>query len=291
MAEPHLARFRQTLKSAIQARQAETASARQIIYDAMEKALERSAATHPERHAAVDLASLRLSLKNAIVSVEDDCSDSSLSAGADWAVATEGGRITTVTEQKGQPAKRTERPRGPIRMFGLLGVIVAAVIGYSLFSRGLPSQAGAADFEVFGQIPLASRKGFTVVPNQQGDFVTLAATPDATVKEEVSIGAFLVLPTELEEKFSGRQVAIDINVRSSPKSGAEHFLAAYFTGGVGNSGWQEFRLDGEFSQTTFEFKVPERKGEPGKDYLGFIPGKLGHGGSVDIRSVKVRVLD
>lgn len=172
---------------------------------------------------------------------------------------------------------------------GLLGVITLTVAGYFLLDHGFASRAGGAEFEVSGKIPLVARKGFTVVADEDG-FARLSATSDATVKDEVGVGAFLQLSSELEEKFSGRQVAIDISARSSLENGADHLSAAYFTQGVGNSGWRELPLESEFSRATFEFKVPERKGEPGKDFLGLVPGKLGQGGSVDIRSVQIRIL-
>jgi hypothetical protein len=292
VAEPQLARFRQTLKTAIQTRQAETASARQVIYDAMEKAFERSVVAHPERYAAVDLTSLRLSLRNAIKSVEDDHREISLPVAAAGTidVGLEDLRLAAETGKKTVSAETAAKPRRLMWPLTALGVVVAAVFASFLLSQNLPSRAGGAEFEVSGQIPLIARKGFSVAADKQGGFTRLSWTSEATVKDKIGIGAFLQLSSELEENFSGKQIAIDISARSSPQNGADHLSAAYFTQGVGNSGWRELPLESEFSPATFEFKVPERKGEPGKDYLGLVPGKLGQGGSVDIQSVQIRIL-
>lgn len=94
-------------------------------------------------------------------------------------------------------------------------------------------------------------------------------TQPVSQTERSSAGATSGLSFAIDETFetlaSGQQVTVEISARLS--SNDMEFVAAYSTNEVGNSGWQRFAANTEFSVYTFEYNVPQMRA--GRlDYVG-----------------------
>lgn len=115
-------------------------------------------------------------------------------------------------------------------------------------------------------------------------------TPPEAQAERYSHGPTSGLSFALDDTFeglaSGQLVTVEISARQT--DGPIDFVAAYSTNDVGNSGWQRFTANSEFSAYTFEFNVPPmRAGQ--LDYVGVeLPAEYADG-TLEIQWIRISV--
>lgn len=117
-----------------------------------------------------------------------------------------------------------------------------------------------------------------------------AITQPISQTERSSAGATSGLSFAIDETFealaSGQQVTVEVSARLS--SDDMEFVAAYSTNEVGNSGWQRFTANTEFSVYTFEYNVPQMRA--GRlDYVGVeLPAEYPDG-TLELQWIRISV--
>ena len=106
-----------------------------------------------------------------------------------------------------------------------------------------------------------------------------------------SAGVFGTLSPNYEEAFGGRTLEITITARAASVDPLEEFSAGYFTAGDGDSGWRKFTLTDEFTDHIFTFTTKPPKGKPGNDYVGIWPGEDGKSDKMELKSIRIMVVD
>lgn len=104
-------------------------------------------------------------------------------------------------------------------------------------------------------------------------------------------GIFAPLGPDYERAFSDRKLRLTVTARSSRINGLESFDMAYFTAGAGDSGWKRRTLSPDWSDYTLEFKPGLRTADPDLDYFSIWPGETGEALSMDVKRMRVDVLD
>jgi hypothetical protein len=104
-------------------------------------------------------------------------------------------------------------------------------------------------------------------------------------------GVFASIGPDYERAFGGRKLRLTITARASRTNGLDGFDMAYFTAGAGDSGWKprELTLDWADYEMTFTPGVPG-EGEP-RDFFSIWPGTTAEQRFMDIRKMRVDVLD
>lgn len=105
-----------------------------------------------------------------------------------------------------------------------------------------------------------------------------------------SAGVFGTLGPNYEAGFGGHDLEITITARAGRDKPLKEFKAGYFTVGVGDSGWQDFILSANFEDYIFNFTANPPKGKPGNDFVGIWPGDEGKSDTMELKSIKIRVL-
>jgi hypothetical protein len=96
--------------------------------------------------------------------------------------------------------------------------------------------------------------------------VAAGALPDAP-----ELGPHFRLAPDIELHFSGRRIRVTVRMRPGETRGAVEAQANYSAGRVGESGWQPFNLQPDFTDFSFEYDVPPMSGEQGVDYVAVRP--------------------
>lgn len=105
-----------------------------------------------------------------------------------------------------------------------------------------------------------------------------------------SAGVFGTLGPNYEAGFGGHSLAITITARAGRNQPLAEFKAGYFTVGAGDSGWKNFTLGEDFADYSFTFKTNPPKGKPGNDFIGIWPGDEGKSQTMELKSIRIEVL-
>ena len=103
-------------------------------------------------------------------------------------------------------------------------------------------------------------------------------------------GAKVVIGAGLSSRLAGQTVRVVIEARTARENGASTVRFAYQSG-VAISHWQTANLSSEFTPLGLVWRVPALRTSPSGDYLIIEPGIPGSGTGVEIRSVKIDLVD
>lgn len=150
-----------------------------------------------------------------------------------------------------------------------------------------------------------------LLPQARGDVVyrmtpgDLFSTPKGTTAETVSdgvllrfegaaasskdlIGAEQTLSSDIEGRVSGKVIRVTVSARRvAGARGSPEMAVAYFTNGVGNSGWHRFALGETFAPYAFTYKVPQRRGDPSFDFLSICADTEGRNRGIVVNHIEV----
>ena len=105
-----------------------------------------------------------------------------------------------------------------------------------------------------------------------------------------SAGVFATLGPNYEAGFGGHDLEITLTARAGRGKPLGEFKAGYFTAGVGDSGWRDFTLSENFEDYSFTFTSKPPKGKPANDFVGIWPGDEGKSDIMELKSIRIRVL-
>ena len=210
------------------------------------------------------------------------------------------------------PTSRGSRLRILIASVALLAVLLVAGVVWLLVQRASPPAVSpvALDTEVPGgvsdpdtaiRIPkeaLAVTNSFTLFDGR--DPTVFAGDPDNPVRFDgelariatsvASAGAKVVIGAGLSNRLAGQTVRVTLEARTARENGASTMRFAYQSG-VAISHWQTANLSSEFTPLGLVWRVPVLRTSPSGDYLIIEPGIPGSGTGVEIRSVKIDLVD
>ncbi|MCB1501031.1 MAG: hypothetical protein KDK07_14795 [Bauldia sp.] len=105
-----------------------------------------------------------------------------------------------------------------------------------------------------------------------------------------SAGAKVIIGAGLSSRLSGKIVRVTIDARSARENGASSMRFAYQSG-VAISHWQTANLSPDFTELGLVWRVPALRTDPNGDYIVIEPGVPGSGTGVEIRSVRIDLID
>ena len=151
--------------------------------------------------------------------------------------------------------------------------------GYTLSCLDLHKLTAAPGTEVYfadgqNQLPLLA----VLLSNETREFAGESA------------GVFGTLGPNYEAGFGGRELEITITARAGRDKPLSKFEAQYFTIDAGDSGWHNFTLSENFEDYSFTFTPKPPEGKPGSDFVGIWPGDEGKSETMELKSIRIRVL-
>lgn len=105
-----------------------------------------------------------------------------------------------------------------------------------------------------------------------------------------SAGAKVIIGAGLSSRLAGRTIRVTLEARSSRENGATSMRFAYQSG-VAISHWQTANLSSAFTELGLVWRVPALRTSPSGDYIIIEPGIPGSGTGVEIKSVRVDLVD
>jgi hypothetical protein len=105
-----------------------------------------------------------------------------------------------------------------------------------------------------------------------------------------SSGAKVAIGPGLSTRLAGETVRVTIEARAARENGATSMRFAYQSG-VAISHWQTANLPKDFTPLGLVWRVPKLRTNPGGDYLIIEPGVPGSGTGVEIKSVKIELVE
>jgi len=111
------------------------------------------------------------------------------------------------------------------------------------------------------------------------------------VNAQASAGIFAVLGPDYERVLGGRALSMTVSARKNRAYALDEFDMGYFTAGAGDSGWKTRKLTNVWRDYVLYFTPASSQSEPDIDYLGIWPGVRGEKKLMDLRYIKVKVLD
>jgi len=105
-----------------------------------------------------------------------------------------------------------------------------------------------------------------------------------------SSGAKVIVGAGLSSRLAGKTIRVTIDARSARENGAETMRFAYQSG-VAISHWQTANLSADFTELGLVWRVPALRTDPSGDYIVIEPGVPGSGTGVEIRSVRIDLID
>jgi hypothetical protein len=82
-----------------------------------------------------------------------------------------------------------------------------------------------------------------------------------------------------------------VSARKNKANALDEFDMGYFTAGTGDSGWKSRKLTATWRDYVLYFTPAPSQDEPDIDYLGIWPGAGGEKKLMDVRYIKLEVLD
>lgn len=104
-----------------------------------------------------------------------------------------------------------------------------------------------------------------------------------------SAGVFITLGPADKKVFSGKSIRVTARARQGRADPLSGFDMRYFGKGAGSK-WRSFDLSGEFENYSFEFKAGAANPDT-NDYVGFWPDVAGQGRTMDVKWLKVEIID
>ena len=121
-----------------------------------------------------------------------------------------------------------------------------------------------------------------------GYVLALTTPAGSTYPPSPDVGPHFRMAPDIEAVFSGNQLKIIIEARSSSEAPALELN--YHSGPEGTSGWERFDLTPEYRQYIFDYKVPKASQGQGVDYFALRPFRSETDQTVEIRKVTFLVL-
>jgi hypothetical protein len=104
-------------------------------------------------------------------------------------------------------------------------------------------------------------------------------------------GLSFQLPFGMATKTNGKKIEIGIIARQSKSNGSNHINVVYATQQAGNSGWQKFKLTGEFALQKLEYEVPLiAEGYAASPIVVMHADDTGSGRAVEILGLYIKIL-
>ena len=133
---------------------------------------------------------------------------------------------------------------------------------------------------------------FTFVAASQSSPAYITASSHVPrVNSPASAGIFAVLGPDYERVLGGRALSMTVSARKNRAYALDEFDMGYFTAGAGDSGWKTRKLTNVWRDYVLYFTPTSSQSEPDIDYLGIWPGVHGEKKLMDLRYIKVKVLD
>lgn len=133
---------------------------------------------------------------------------------------------------------------------------------------------------------------FTFVAASQSSPAYITASSHVPrVYAQASAGIFAVLGPDYERVLGGRALSMTVSARKNRAYALDEFDMGYFTAGAGDSGWKTRKLTNFWRDYVLYFTPTSSQSEPDIDYLGIWPGVRGEKKLMDLRYIKVKVLD
>ena len=210
------------------------------------------------------------------------------------------------------PAAQASRLRILIGAVAVLAVLLVAGVVWLLLPRSSPPAGGTvvlqtnvpggvSDPDTAIRLPkeaISVTSSFTLFDGR--DPTVFAGDPDNPVRFDgelariatsvASGGAKVVIGAGLSSRLAGQTVRVVIEARTARENGASTVRFAYQSG-VAISHWQTANLSSEFTPLGLVWRVPALRTSPSGDYLIIEPGIPGSGTGVEIRSVKIDLVD
>lgn len=105
-----------------------------------------------------------------------------------------------------------------------------------------------------------------------------------------SPGAKVIIGAGLSSRLAGRTIRVTIEARSARENGAASMRFAYESG-VALSHWQTANLSSNFTELGLVWRVPALRTSPTGDFIDIEPGIPGSGTAVEIKSVRIDMVD
>ena len=133
---------------------------------------------------------------------------------------------------------------------------------------------------------------FTFVPSSESSSAYITALSHVPrIKAQASAGIFAVLGPNYEKVLGGRALSMTVSARKNEVNSLDEFDMGYFTAGAGDSGWKTRKLTDVWRDYVLYFTPTPSQDEPDIDYLGIWPGVGGKKKLMDVRYIKLEVLD
>lgn len=177
----------------------------------------------------------------------------------------------------------------------LAGAMTAAALAPSL--GALPTGSVSGGGTDYTEIRVSGEELNRIVAGGESELELLGSGDAATLRIETQAGVLAEAPeqgphfrlaADLENVFSGRELAVIMRVKPSSQYGAMKFKANYSTGKNGESDWIEFDLKPDFDDYTLTYNVPPRSLEQGVDFLAIRPVTPEKRRAIEIQSVIFR---
>ena len=140
----------------------------------------------------------------------------------------------------------------------------------------------------------------TAQPGTQAVFVAAAAGEPAYARLTSTAardslppgpGVFAPLGPQYERAFATRNLRMTVTARASRLRPLESFDIGYFSAGSGDSGWKRRALTADWTEYAIEFRPGALTDRQGLDHASIWPGETAELLNVDIREIRVEVLD
>ncbi len=152
--------------------------------------------------------------------------------------------------------------------------------GYLLEGRGLETlTTGPGTFYDLVGDPVNPYAYTTLSANQ-----SLAAAPQ-------SAGVFATLSREYKTEFAGKDIEIIVTARAGQTNPVSEFKISYFATGAGDTGWKDFIAGKEFQEFKLVYTPKKATSDFDVDYLGIWPDVKGESKTLDVKSLRVRILN
>ena len=220
-----------------------------------------------------------------------------------------------------RPVKAAARPSrawGPLNLrlligaIAILAIILVGGLAWLLLPRGTQTSdgtvvlqtevpSGVSDPDTAIRLPRAAisvTSSFTLFDGK--DPTVFAGDPDNPVRFDgeyariatsvSSGGAKAIVGAGLSSRLAGKTIRVTIDARSAIENGATSLRFAYQSG-VAISHWQTANLTSDFTELGLVWRVPALRTSPIGDFIIIEPGIPGSGTGVEIRSVRIDLVD
>ena len=178
--------------------------------------------------------------------------------------------------------------------YPLMIALVAGMIAYALSLAKYEEVDGEAGLVIEGRAlsPLYAAPGtsYSMAGDNVNPFAYAVLSAHVSrANAPSSAGVFLTLGPNDKKVFSNKNLRVTINARQGRANPLDSFEFRYFGKGAGNR-WRPFELTREFSEYSFDFKSGNADLKV-SDYVGIWPDTAGRGRTMDVKWLKVEIID